>query len=120
MALKEPHKMRVDRWSLEEIDRDTWAYNGELYSGYGTGDYFKPEDNAVVPFSYEVEFRDGKPIGWRRQYYANGNVRDEKLMFYETPMRWLTYDELGVLIEDYYCLGLEKYNEMVEKYNILD
>ncbi len=42
---------------------------------------FKPEDNAVVPFSYKLEYRDSKPMGWQREYYANGNVKNEKLLF---------------------------------------
>ncbi|MES2616767.1 MAG: hypothetical protein V4613_02755 [Bacteroidota bacterium] len=122
MPLKEPHKIRVDYNSneLEEIGADSMAYNGLPFNGYVVYDYFKPEDNAAIDVYTEVEYRDGERMGWDREYYTNGHVKLERLSFYATPLLSIYYNEQGIETSRFSNVSQEDYDDMIEKYNILD
>ncbi|MES2616768.1 MAG: hypothetical protein V4613_02760 [Bacteroidota bacterium] len=120
MPLKEPHKVRVYIDELEEMGLDYLEYNGLPFNGYAVYDYFKPEDNAAIEVEGEIEYRDGFKKGWDIEYYPNGNIKIEMLRFFETPLLVIEYNELGIEIYRSRQVSLEDYDDMIEKYNILD
>ncbi len=122
MKLKDPKKIRVDYKSdaLKETDVDYLEYNGEPFNGYAVYDYFKPEDNADINVQSEGEYRDGFMMGWDREYYPNGNIKQESLNYFETTLLIIEYNDLGIETSRSIIVSQEFYDRILNTYNIID
>lgn len=124
MKLMDEKKLRVDAED-SKLEFKAWPeyyeYDGEPFNGYKTYG-FEPNENASpgVSISMEFEYRDGFRMGWVREYYPNGNVKDERLDLFETPMLDIEYNEQGIEVNRFMSVSQAFYDEMIAKYNILD
>lgn len=98
--LKRPEIIRIHfeklecRGSGKYIGEEYW-HQGKPFTGFVVFDY---HDNGFVEF--EQEHVDGQTMGWEVEYYPNGKIKLETLMYGATSVVFREFDEQGNLTSD--------------------
>lgn len=119
MSLKQPEKIRVDFDDLEpygQTAEELYAYQGKLFSGYAVYDYF-PNSTDI---EFEKELKNGRKIGWENTYHPNGQLAYESLCVYATSLEFYEYDLNGTQINGGRIVTDSAYQDMVERYKLLE
>lgn len=118
MALKQPHKIRVNESDLEfgdlDYDGNNLIYhNNELYTGYVVYDR---HPNGLI--EYEEESKNGSRLGWLNEYADNGQLIQSKLTVGLTSLECYEYNLDGTLKEHWLITDPESHAKYVKEFNL--
>jgi len=119
-TLNQPNKPRVPLNSIEHVKPGEGGYTithyeGEPFNGYMILDY--NEDGSI---QFEEEYKSGKHLGWDNLYFQNGKIKEQTLSVGNTVLQFIEYNKNGKKISDNLLVDQEYFNELVEKYALLD
>lgn len=108
--MKRPEIIRRHYKNLEDkghgkyIGEEYW-YKGEPYTGFVIFEY---HDNGSVLL--EQEHVNGQTMGWEIEYFSNGMIKEETLMYGATSVVFREYSEQDELITEGWVSQREYYN----------
>lgn len=72
------------------------------------------------PIESEFEYRNGFRMGWYREYYPSGQLKESQLHYFQLPLLYLTFEESGIRTEIIFTTGEDDCRSMIKKYNLID
>lgn len=129
MGLIEPNKQRYHFHETTTADVDYEVFegtntpvNGLVYANFDEG----IEASALLagpngkPIESEIEFRNGFRMGWYREYYPNGQLREAHLHYFQLPLLFLSFDENGTRTRKFFATNEPDCRELISIHNLID
>lgn len=128
MGLIEPNKPRYHSSGTTTGDVDyeifegtTNPVNGLVYDNFADG-IGSPHLNGPngKPIEYEFEYRNGFRMGWYREYYPSGQLKESQLHYFQLPLLYLSFNEAGIRTRMIFTTDEDDCRSMIKKYNLID